>query len=183
MKIFYKKRNVVIAIVAMRNKTFPLMIPLVSDRALKFDDADLSTLWHLRYGHLNNKALIFLKEKNMVNGLSSIKKSTSVCEGCIYGKMHKLRFPKTSWRATAPLELVYSEFLKNRTPYEAWYKKKSVVDHFKIFGILAYALIPSQRREKFDDKGQKLTFVGYIDESKGYRLFDLLQEKSLFHGT
>ncbi|KAG6486736.1 hypothetical protein ZIOFF_055315 [Zingiber officinale] len=60
----------------------------------------------------------------------------------------------------------------NMTPYKAWHKKKPVVDHFKIFGSLAYALLPSQRREKFDSKGQKLIFIGYSNESKGYRLLD-----------
>ncbi|KAL0345815.1 UNVERIFIED_CONTAM: hypothetical protein Sradi_4412800 [Sesamum radiatum] len=54
--------------------------------------------------------------------------------------------------------------VRNKTPFEAWYKKKPVVDHFRIFGCTAYALIPSRKREKFDDKGQKLVFVGYSDE-------------------
>ncbi|KAL0410958.1 UNVERIFIED_CONTAM: Retrovirus-related Pol polyprotein from transposon TNT 1-94 [Sesamum latifolium] len=292
-------------------------MPLGNEHALKVDDAELSTLWHLRYGHLHNQALIFLKEKNMVKGLPSIKKSATICEGCIYGKMHKLPFPKTSSRASAPLELVHSDicgpvqtptpgnkryfilfiddctrhmwiyflnqkseafstFLKfkaqaeresgfliktlrtdrggeflynpfldyfkengikrqltvsytpqqngvaerknrtivemarsmlkgkgvpnlywaevvhtavhilnrsptkavrNKTPFKAWYKKKPVVDHFKIFGCIAYALIPSQKREKFDDKGQKLVFVGYNDQSKGYRLLDPFTKK------
>ncbi|KAL0303185.1 UNVERIFIED_CONTAM: Retrovirus-related Pol polyprotein from transposon TNT 1-94 [Sesamum radiatum] len=62
--------------------------------------------------------------------------------------------------------------VRNKTPFEAWYKKKPVVDHFRIFGCTAYALIPSQKREKFDGKGQKLVFVGYSDESKGYHLLD-----------
>ncbi|KAL0426868.1 UNVERIFIED_CONTAM: Retrovirus-related Pol polyprotein from transposon TNT 1-94 [Sesamum latifolium] len=311
-KILDKKRNIVIANVEMRNKIFPLTMPLANEHALKVNDAELYTLWHLQYGHLHNQALNLLKEKNMVKGLPSIKKSATICEGCIYGKMHKLPFPKTSWRASAPLELVHSDicgpmqtptpgnkryfilfiddytrhmwiyflnqkseafstFLKfqaqaeressflikilrtdrggeflynlfldyckengikrqltvsytpqqnglaerknrtivemarsmlkgkgvpnlywaeavhtavyilnwsptkavrNKTPFEAWYKKKPVVDHFKIFGCIAYAPIPSQKREKFDDKGQKLVFVGYSDESKGYRLLD-----------
>ncbi|XP_022876705.1 uncharacterized protein LOC111394888 [Olea europaea var. sylvestris] len=62
--------------------------------------------------------------------------------------------------------------VRNKTPYEAWNKKKPMVDHFKIFGSIAYALIPSQNREKFDEKGQKLVFVGSSDESKGYWLLD-----------
>ncbi|KAG6473882.1 hypothetical protein ZIOFF_067800 [Zingiber officinale] len=52
--------------------------------------------------------------------------------------------------------------VRNKTPYEAWYKKKSGIDHFRIFGSIAYALIPSQHREKFDQK--KLLFIGYSDE-------------------
>ena len=41
-----------------------------------------------------------------------------------------------------------------------------------MFGCVAYAHIPKQEREKFDEKGEKNIFVGYIDESKGYRLYN-----------
>jgi hypothetical protein len=58
-----------------------------------------------------------LKEKNMVKGLPNIDKIDKVCEGCIYGKMHRLPFPKFAWRAKAPLELVHSDiFGPTRTP-------------------------------------------------------------------
>ena len=43
----------------------------------------------------------------MVIGLSSIKNERKICEGCIYGKMHRFPSPTTSWRAKAPLELVH----------------------------------------------------------------------------
>lgn len=60
----------------------------------------------------------------------------------------------------------------NKTPYEAWHKKKPQVNHLKVFGCIAYSLIPSQNRDKFDQKGEKHIFIGYSDESKGYRLFN-----------
>ena len=62
--------------------------------------------------------------------------------------------------------------VRNKTPYEAWCRRKPVVNHLKVFGCVAYALTPSQGREKFDKKGEKLIFIGYSDESKGYRLFN-----------
>jgi len=53
----------------------------------------------------------------MVVGLPSIQKNDNVCEGCIYGKMHRLPFPKTAWRAHAPLELVHADICgPTRTP-------------------------------------------------------------------
>ena len=60
----------------------------------------------------------------------------------------------------------------NKTPFEAWHKRKPIVHHLKVFGCIAYSHIPSQYREKFDEKGEKLIFIGYNDESKGYRLFN-----------
>lgn len=287
-------------------------MPLQEKVAFTGENFDQSQLWHLRYGHLNIKGLQLLKQKNMVIGLPEIEAKTQVCEGCIYGKMHRLPFPKTSWRAREPLEVIhtdiwgpsrtlslgnkryfilfvddytrmmwvyflnekseaFSAFLKfkalaekqsshqiktlrtdrggefiytpfmeyckdngiqrqltirrspqqngvaerknrtivemarsmmigkslpkifwaeaihttiyilnrcptkavrNRTPFEAWHKKKPVVDHLKIFGSIAYSHISTPNRDKFDEKSEKLIFIGYSDESKGYRLYN-----------
>ena len=61
--------------------------------------------------------------------------------------------------------------LKVITPYEAWNGHKPMVSHMRVFGCLAYALVPSQQRHKLDDKAKKCIFVGYSAESKGYRLY------------
>lgn len=248
----------------------------------------------------------------MVIGHPELETNTQVCEGCIYGKMHRFPFPKTTWRAKQPLELIhadiwgpsrtlslgskryfilfvddftrmmwvyflnekseaFSSFLKfkafvekqsshqiktlridcggefiykpfieyckdngihrqltirrspqqngvaerknrtivemagsmmigkhlpmifwaeavhttiyilnrcptktvqNRTPFEAWHKKKLVVDHLKIFGSIAYSHISTPNRDKFDEKSEKLIYVGYSEESKGNGLYN-----------
>ncbi|KAG6494715.1 hypothetical protein ZIOFF_042476 [Zingiber officinale] len=38
--------------------------------------------------------------------------------------------------------------------------------------VIAYSHISTPNRDKFDEKGEKLIFVGYSDESKGYRLYN-----------
>ena len=90
------------------NKVFPFSMPL-KNCALKTEVLDGYELWHLRYGHLNYQGLKLLKQKNMVIGLPFIHMEEKICEGCIYGKMHRLPFPKTSWRAKAPLELIHAD--------------------------------------------------------------------------
>lgn len=61
----------------------------------------------LKYGHLNDEGLKLLKQKN-----------DKMCEGCIYGKIHRLLFPKTSWIARAPFELVHTNICGPiRIPY------------------------------------------------------------------
>ena len=47
-----------------------------------------------------------------------------------------------------------------------------MVNRLKVFGCIAYAHIPSQEREKFDEKGETFIFIGYIDESKGFFLLN-----------
>ena len=55
-------------------------------------------------------------------------------------------------------------------PKEAWAEHNLVVDHFKIFGCIAYAHIPDEKRKKLYDKGVKCVFLGVSEESKEYKL-------------
>ena len=61
---------------------------------------------------------------------------------------------------------------ENKTPYEKWYGRKPDVSNLRVFGCMAYAHIPESQRKKLDKKSEKLRFVGYSIQSKGYRLFD-----------
>ena len=54
--------------------------------------------------------------------------------------------------------------------YEAWFKRKPKVDHFKFFKCISYSHIPKENREKLDGNGEKCILIGYSDESKGYHL-------------
>eukprot|EP00253_Pinus_taeda_P012378 PITA_12378 len=49
--------------------------------------------------------------------------------------------------------------------------RKQGVTHMKVFGCVAYAHILDQLRRKLDSKGEKCLFIGYIEESKAYRLY------------
>ncbi|XP_057449943.1 uncharacterized protein LOC130741148 [Lotus japonicus] len=62
--------------------------------------------------------------------------------------------------------------VQNKTPFEAWHGRKSIVSQLKVFGCIAYSLIPSQKREKFDEKSEKLNFIGYSDDSKAWKWED-----------
>ena len=42
----------------------------------------------------------------------------------------------------------------------------------KVFGCIAFAHVPDAQRWKLDKKSEKLHFVGYSKETKGYRLLD-----------
>ena len=61
----------------------------------------------------------------------------------------------------------------NKTPFEAWHNKKPEVNSNKIFGCIAYTHIPSQLREKLDEKSEKYIFIGYSEESKRHIVFSI----------
>ena len=79
-------------------------------------------------------------------------------------------------------------YLKNRcptkavhgkTPYEAWQGEKPRVDHLRVFGCDAYAHIPKDERRKLDTKARKCVLLGYGEQTKGYRLYDVAEKKVL----
>ena len=72
---------------------------------------DSNTLWHQRFGHLNERSLQKLARDNMVKGLDfNHTKDIDFCETCIKGKRKKSAFPTSgSSRAKQPLDLVHSD--------------------------------------------------------------------------
>ncbi|KAG6418411.1 hypothetical protein SASPL_120615 [Salvia splendens] len=67
--------------------------------------------------------------------------------------------------------------LMDLTPQEAWSGIKPTVSHLKIFGSIAYAHVPNQRRTKLDDKSKSYVFIGYDEKTKGFRIFDPNEKK------
>lgn len=45
--------------------------------------------------------------------------------------------------------------VNGKTPYEAWHWRKPNVGHLKVFGSIAYAHIPYEKRRKLNDKNIK----------------------------
>ena len=69
---------------------------------------------------------------------------------------------------------------KHITPYEAWFGigNKPSISHLRVFGCKAYAHIPdAKRKHKFDGKALECILVGYSNESKAYRLYDVLHKR------
>ncbi|XP_033510506.1 uncharacterized protein [Nicotiana tomentosiformis] len=107
---------------------------------------DSSWMWHFRYGHLSFEGLKALQQKNMVTGLPQITAHSQIYEECVVGKQHRSQFPKE----------------------EAWTRRKPVVDHFRIFGCIAYAHALDAKRKKLDDRGEKCIFLGVSEASKQF---------------
>ena len=57
------------------------------------------------------------------------------------------------------------------TPYERFTNTKPNVSHLRVFGCIAYAKVPDEKRQKLDPKSVKGVFVGYPVGSKGYKIF------------
>jgi hypothetical protein len=51
-------------------------------------------------------------------------------------------------------------------------RRKVNLSHFKIFGCKAFMHLTEKNRKKWDTKSREHIFVGYFEETKGYRLID-----------
>jgi transposase InsO family protein len=70
--------------------------------------------------------------------------------------------------------------VKQKTPKEAWSRRKPKVSHLKVFGSIAYTWIPDEKRTKLDPKRKKMMITGYNDNHKAYRLVDIDTNKVSF---
>ena len=64
-------------------------------------------------------------------------------------------------------------YLENKTPYECWFDRKPDLSNLRVFGCLSYIHIPDIQRKKLDPKSYKAIFVGYPEETKGFKLYDI----------
>ena len=70
--------------------------------------------------------------------------------------------------------------LKSTAPYEKWFERKPDLSHIKVFGCMYYAYIPEvNKKGKLSNKTEKLHFIGYSLQTKGYRLIDESTSKVL----
>lgn len=67
--------------------------------------------------------------------------------------------------------------IEGKTPYELWFNKQPNVNNFKVFGIDVYIHIPKQLRRKWNAKSEKGIFLGYSDDTKGYRVLNLVKNR------
>ena len=65
----------------------------------------------------------------------------------------------------------------DKTPLEAWSGIKPGISHLRVFGSIAYAHVPDQKRSKIDDKSAKYVFIGYDARKKGYKLYGPIMKK------
>ena len=92
------------------DKIFPIHFAN-SNQALRTSEMNVSKIWHKIYGHLSFSGLILLKRLKMVEGLPLIEDSKEVCEKCLVGKQHRIKFLiRKSSRAKQHLEIIHIDF-------------------------------------------------------------------------
>ncbi|KAM1031938.1 hypothetical protein ACFX2I_035575 [Malus domestica] len=114
-----------------------------------------ASLWHARLGHVNMEKLKVMVQKNLVNGLLNISSFPSkvICEGCQFGKAHRLPFAKSDSRSKAPLECIHGDVMgPTRTPSFSGFRYMLIlVDDFSRFTWVYFIKQKSEVLSKFQE--------------------------------
>jgi len=70
-----------------------------------------------------------------------------------------------------------SRALPSITPEEVWSGRKPCISHMRVFGCIAYAIMPDEKRGKLDAKGTKCLFLRNFEGTKSYRLMCVQSKK------
>lgn len=61
---------------------------------------------------------------------------------------------------------------EDKTPYELWFRRKTIVRHFKIFNSKCYIKRIEENLGKFEDRADEGIFLSYSSKSKAYRCYN-----------
>ena len=64
----------------------------------------------------------------------------------------------------------------NKTPYEVAFGKKPSLQHLRVFGCRAYVMIQKDQRKSLQPHSMACIFLGYSEEIKGWRCYDLVSK-------
>eukprot|EP00253_Pinus_taeda_P014766 PITA_14766 len=90
--------------------------------------------------------------------------------------LHDQRLPKFLWVEAANTAVYVQnrcphQALGSKTPEEVFTSKKPDVSCFRIFGSPVYFHVPKEKRNKLGASRKKGIFVGYSENTKGYRIY------------
>ena len=92
-------------------------------------------------------------------------------------KLEKLFWMEAMVKMVYILNQCPTRTLHSITPEETWSDKRPCIAHMRVFGSIAYAMLPNKKKGKLDAKGIKCMFIGYYEGMKVYRLMCLETKK------
>ena len=110
-----------------------------------------------------------------VNGLAEQMNRTILEKAkcmCVHAGLPYSLWAEAANTATYIYNRVPNAPLKGKSPHEMWYGRKPDLSNLKVFGCVAYALVPAAKRRKFGDRTEKMRFLGYHKGHRGYRLME-----------
>ncbi|KAE9084570.1 hypothetical protein PF010_g20776 [Phytophthora fragariae] len=145
---------------------------LRSDNGTEFVNKDVARICTLN-GIMHQRTVPYSPQQNRV----AERMNRTIMEKA-RSMLHYKSVP-TVWWAEAVSTAVYVINRSTNTqytslaPYELCFKVKPTLEHLRVFGSHGYAHIDKAKRTKLEPKSLRCMFLGYAENVKGYRVFDL----------
>ncbi|GJV07573.1 ribonuclease H-like domain, reverse transcriptase, RNA-dependent DNA polymerase [Tanacetum coccineum] len=117
LRLYDMDNKIFIKVTRQRNRLYKANMRIGTPVCLLANLKEETWLWHARLGHLNFESLRSMAQRDLVQGIPTIKHTTQVCDVCLIGKHSRAPFPKKAKaRSTSPLDLVYGDLCGPITP-------------------------------------------------------------------
>ena len=77
------------------------------------------------------------------------------------------------------LNRALTKALTGKTPFKAWYRRKPSVSFLRTFDCIGDVRKTKPNLTKLEDKSTPMVFLGYVEGTKAYRLYDPCGNKVL----
>ena len=67
--------------------------------------------------------------------------------------------------------------VKGNTSFKSYFGHKPYVSNLRVFGSTTWARIPLDKWRALQPQSIECLFIGYLDESKGFKLLDIRKKK------
>ena len=74
------------------NRLYKLLAETEKSECLLAKSDEVSNLWHIRLGHVNQLSMALMQQRNMVYGLPNFSHSKEVCKGVWFQNILERRF-------------------------------------------------------------------------------------------
>ncbi|CDO75313.1 hypothetical protein BN946_scf184715.g2 [Trametes cinnabarina] len=134
------------------NNLYDFVLEIKSGPHVHLSKTDYKT-WHRRFGHAGKEVLRHLPKN--VKGVDHVDPADDEpCEGCAFGKSHRLPFPPSEKRAAEPLELVHTDLdgpMRTASVGSGFLYFASFIDDFSGLGIACFLKRKSDAMKAFDN--------------------------------
>ncbi|KAJ4702231.1 Retrovirus-related Pol polyprotein from transposon TNT 1-94 [Melia azedarach] len=130
----------------------------------KIDKDNMTKLWHMRLGHMSARGMQILSKGDLLCGHKI--KDLEFCEHCIFGKLHRSKFPKAIHRTKGTLDYIHSDCW-GPSRVESLGSHRYFVSMIDDFSRMTWVFIMKHKSEAFKNFRQWKALVEiYRDRSK-----------------
>ncbi|XP_071742583.1 uncharacterized protein [Rutidosis leptorrhynchoides] len=119
----------------------------------KTSQTDNGAIWHARLGHVGYQMLKKIFSHKLVDGIPQLKnvREEVICQGCQYGKSHRLPYKKSTNRKQGLLDLIHTDLMgpTRTTSYSGHCYVMVLIDDYSRFTWVKFLKEKSEALSKF----------------------------------